>query len=150
MADGGYIDGQQGVRGRKSVNTSEYALQMCRPVTLQVNTIADGQLGTGWPHRPPPRERESGRRVEEGELGGGGSKKWWVKEERRGLCAGGPEPRVTPRTCVAWQAGDRGRQERGATGGREEEEEKKEGEREKNVHGRRREREGGIAREDWA
>lgn len=42
--------------GEGSVNTGEYALQMCRPVTLQVNTLTDGQLRTGWPHRPPPRE----------------------------------------------------------------------------------------------
>lgn len=51
------------------MNTGEYALQMCRPVTLQVNTLADGQLGTGWPHRLPPRESPGGgrRRVERGQ-----------------------------------------------------------------------------------
>lgn len=38
------------------MNTSEYVLQMCRPVTLQVNTLTDGQLRTGWPHRLPPGE----------------------------------------------------------------------------------------------
>lgn len=51
------------------MNTSEYALQMCRAVTLQVNTLADGQLGTGWPHRRAPRESagEGRRRQEEKE-----------------------------------------------------------------------------------
>lgn len=64
---GGSVRVYRGVRGRKSVNTSEYALQMCRPVTLQVNTLADGQLRTGWPHRLPPRESAAeGRRREEG------------------------------------------------------------------------------------
>lgn len=88
------------------MNTSEYALQMCRPVTLQVNTLADGQLRTGWPHRLPPGESAGeGRRREEGEGGGDRSKKsrrrrnWggklWVREERRGLCAEGPEPRAS-------------------------------------------------------
>lgn len=57
MAALGCMVGQDTARGRKSVNTGEYALQMCRPVTLQVNTRADGQLGTGWPHRRPPREQ---------------------------------------------------------------------------------------------
>lgn len=68
------IEGRQRVRGRKSVNTSEYALQMCRPVTLQVNTLADGQLRTGWPHRLPPGESagERRRRVE-GKEGGAGA-----------------------------------------------------------------------------
>ena len=66
------------------MNTSEYALQMCRPVTLQVNTLADGQLGTGWPHRLPPGESAGGgrRRVEreeEGEAVGEGG-------EERALC----------------------------------------------------------------
>lgn len=64
MAALGYLEGQLRVKGRKSVNTSEYALQMCRPVTLQVNTLADGQLRTGWPHRLPPRESAGeGRRM---------------------------------------------------------------------------------------
>lgn len=53
------------------MNTGEYALQMCRPVTLQVNTLTDGQLRTGWPHRPPPRESakevRGGRKREEEE-----------------------------------------------------------------------------------
>lgn len=51
------------------MNTREYALQMCRAVTPQVNTLADGQLGTGWPHRRAPRERagEGRRRQEEKE-----------------------------------------------------------------------------------
>ena len=90
------------------MNTSEYALQMCRPVTLQVNTLADGQLRTGWPHRLPPGESagEGRRRGEEGEgwgtgakrvggggIGGGGGR--GVREERRGLCAEGPEPRAS-------------------------------------------------------
>lgn len=58
------------------MNTSEYALQMCRPVTLQVNTLADGQLRTGWPHRLPPGESAGeGRRREEGEGGGTGAKR---------------------------------------------------------------------------
>lgn len=62
-------------RGAGSVNTGEYALQMCRPVTLQVNTLTDGQLRTGWPHRPPPGESAGGS----GEGGGRGG-------ERRSLC----------------------------------------------------------------
>ena len=89
------------------MNTSEYALQMCRPVTLQVNTLADGQLRTGWPHRLPPGESagEGRRRGEEGAGGGTGAKRvggggigggeLWVREERRGLCAEGPEPRAS-------------------------------------------------------
>lgn len=61
--------------GEGSVNTGEYALQMCRPVTPQVNTLTDGQLRTGWPHRPPPRESAK-------EAGG-----WWGgRGERRSLC----------------------------------------------------------------
>lgn len=51
------------------MNTGEYVLQMCRPVTLQVNTLTDGQLRTGWPHRLPPRESaeevRGGREVQE-------------------------------------------------------------------------------------
>lgn len=87
------VKGRRRVRGRKSVNTSEYALQMCRPVTLQVNTLADGQLRTGWPHRLPPREiAGEGRRRGKGGVGekkrrrSCGEAKWWVKEEERGLC----------------------------------------------------------------
>lgn len=55
----------------KSVNTSEYALQMCRAVTPQVNTLADGQLGTGWPHRRAPGgcAGKGRRRQEEEEAG---------------------------------------------------------------------------------
>lgn len=72
-----------------NVNTSEYVLQMCRPVTLQVNTLTDGQLRTGWPRRFPPGESvEEGRRREEEGLsiaekrGGVGSK----GREERDLC----------------------------------------------------------------
>lgn len=66
------------------MNTSEYAVQMCRPVTLQVNTLADGQLGTGWPHRLPPGESagEGRRRVE----GGGGQEQ--EEEEELGGSSG--------------------------------------------------------------
>lgn len=139
----GYIEGQQRVRGRKSVNTSEYALQMCRPVTLQVNTLADGQLRTGWPHRLPPgesagagRRRGKGggdmRKKEEEELGG----KQWVKEERRGLCAEGPDPRASHPEDLCSLAGWLQRRQR--------ERKREEGRK------RKKEREGGIAREDWA
>ena len=64
------------------MNTSEYVLQMCRPVTLQVNTLADGQLGTGWPHRLPPGESsgEGKRRVERKE----GGRSWRKGVEGRG------------------------------------------------------------------
>lgn len=119
----------------KSVNTSEYAFQMCRAVTLQVNTLADGQLGTGWPHRHAPRERagEGRRRQEEkegwdtaGEKRGGGEG-WRTRGEGSAL-RDPSQDQVTLRTRVAWQAGysrDR-RRKRGGKG-----------------------QEGGIAREDW-
>lgn len=75
------------------MNTSEYALQMCRPVTLQVNTLADGQLRTGWPHRLPPGESAgAGRRREEGgghekKRGGGvGGEVMGEGGEERALC----------------------------------------------------------------
>ena len=100
------------------MNTSEYALQMCRPVTLQVNTLADGQLRTGWPHRLPPGESagEGRRRGEEGEGWGTGAKRvgggiggaGGCGEGRRGEGAVLRDPsqeQVTLRTCVAWQAG---------------------------------------------
>lgn len=59
------------------MNTGEYVLQMCRPVTLQVNTLADGQLRTGWPHRLPPGEiaGEGRRRGKDGGGGGVGRRK---------------------------------------------------------------------------
>lgn len=119
-----YIGPAKSTWGGESVNTSEYALQMCRPVTLQVNTLADGQLRTGWPHRLPPGERSGeGRRRVEGkeeswsQLGGEAVEgECWMKEVRRGFCAEVPrQMQVTLRTCVAWQAGyrgDRKRQER--------------------------------------
>lgn len=84
MAALGYGEGQQRVRGRKSVNTSEYALQMCRPVTLQVNTLADGQLGTGWPHRLPPGGECWRRKEESGGRGGGDRSKKEEEEELGG------------------------------------------------------------------
>lgn len=91
------------VGGGESVNTSEYALQMCRPVTLQVNTLADGQLRTGWPHRLPPGERSGeGRRRVEGkeeswsQLGGEAVEgECWMKEVRRGFCAEVPRPKAS-------------------------------------------------------
>lgn len=75
------------------MNTSEYVLQMCRPVTLQVNTLADGQLGSGWPHRLLPGESVGEGRRREG--GGTGAKKEEKEEfgevvgeekEERALC----------------------------------------------------------------
>lgn len=70
MAPSGYTAAQLRANKGKSVNTSEYALQMCRAVTPQVNTLADGQLGTGWPHRRAPGGRAGkGRRRQEEEEG---------------------------------------------------------------------------------
>lgn len=73
------------------MNTGEYALQMCRPVTLQVNTLTDGQLRTGWPHRLPPRESAEEVRGE-----GGGVQEEKKKKRRRrsweeGMGEGGEE-----------------------------------------------------------
>lgn len=91
------------------------------------------------------REMRGGQEQKE-ELGG----KQWVKEERRGLCAEGPEPKAShPEdlcSLAGWrqrETGERGHESKG-------EKEKKKGAREKKVHGRGRERAGGIAREDWA
>lgn len=44
---------------------------MCQAVTPRVNTLADGQLGTGWPHRRAPGGRvgKGRRRQEEEEEG---------------------------------------------------------------------------------
>lgn len=54
------------------MNAREYVLQMCRPVMLQVNTLADGQLGTGWPRCLPPGERIGEENWRVCVFGGGG------------------------------------------------------------------------------
>lgn len=72
------------------------------------------------------------RKKEEEELGG----KHWVKEERRGLCAEGPDPRASHPEDLCSLAGWLQRRQR--------ERKREEGRK------RKKEREGGIAREDWA
>lgn len=138
MAALAYIEGQQIARGRKSVNTSEYALQMCRPVTLQVNTLADGQLGTGWPHRLAPGESGGeGRRRDKGWGVRGKEEEEWVKKKRRGLYAKGPEPRAShPEdlcSLAGWIRGDRESEGGNKSKGKE-----------KKVHGRVKDSEGGL------
>lgn len=78
------------------MNTSEYALQMCRPVTARVNTPADGQLGTGRPRRLPP-----------GEPAGRGARGEFGEELREAVGEGeGPPPKAShpedPSSLAGW------------------------------------------------
>lgn len=91
---------------------------MCQAVTPQVNTLADGQLGTGWPHRRAPggrvgkgrrRQEEGGGEVRQGKKG---EEELGVKKERRGICTEGPEPRSShpedPCSLAGWLQRRRG------------------------------------------